>query len=167
MSNSKEHKDDKDHKKDKDDKKNIEGFDDYYNNKENAKIDNNGFYKENFKEENKLKNNTDVYNFNNKTNPESSITKENETEYNKRIKKTEEEEFNTHDIKYININGENVEINKLAITDVIIDQILEDKEKHIDILSAKFDYEKAKFHFLANQIYRKDIFDQNESKFFI
>lgn len=151
--------------------KKIKGMDDYYNDKDKANIDNNCFYKQdnddsNSDDEDKNNNNNDnKCSYNDKNDIESNLIKNNQSEYDKRVEENENEEFNYHKIKYININGENIDINKLAINNTIIDQILEDKEKHLDLLSAKFDYEKAKFHFLANQIYRKDLFENNESNY--
>lgn len=56
------------------------------------------------------------------------------------------------------------DINNYVLEDDDYERILEDKEKHLDILSLPATYEKALCHYKATQFYQKDCFENQESK---
>lgn len=60
---------------------------------------------------------------------------------------------------------ENV-INNTEITKELIEKILNDKEKHSDVLSLQANYKKAKDHFYANQFFQKEVFENNDNILF-
>lgn len=67
-------------------------------------------------------------------------------------------------VNNININEEDELNNRFEITDKIINEILEDKERHLDVSNLPANYDKAVCHLKATQFYMKEHFDNLESK---
>lgn len=55
-------------------------------------------------------------------------------------------------------------LSEIEVTDELVNEILKDKEQHIDYLNLPADYYKAVTHFRATQFYDKTKMKKNDSK---
>lgn len=71
---------------------------------------------------------------------------------------------NIHDEEQIKVKEDN--LGDIVVDDAIIEEILKDKEKHIDFLSQQAEINKAIDHLNACQVYKKDLFKNSEGNHF-
>lgn len=71
---------------------------------------------------------------------------------------------NFNDEEQIKVKEDN--LGDIVVDDNIIEEILKDKEKHIDFLSQQADINKAIDHLNACQVYKKDLFKNSEGNYF-
>ena len=58
------------------------------------------------------------------------------------------------------MSNQELDVKSIELNDDVYNQILEDKEKHVDYLSLPGNYQKALCHFKATQFYNKAYFEQ-------
>lgn len=73
-----------------------------------------------------------------------------------------EPNLNDHYVEQIKIKEDN--LGDIVVDDLIIEEILKDKEKHLDFLSQPAEINKAIDHLNACQVYKKDLFKNSEGK---
>lgn len=71
---------------------------------------------------------------------------------------------NINDEEQMKVKEDN--LGDIVVDDAIIEEILKDKEKHIDFLSQQAEINKAIDHLNACQVYKKDLFKNSEGNHF-